>query len=32
MVVMMVMAACPIRSTSGLRQILEVRELAALGC
>ena len=32
MMVMMVMAACPISSTSGLRQILEVRQFAALGC
>ena len=32
MMVMMVMAACSTSSTSGLRQILEVRQLAALGC
>lgn len=32
MMVMMVMAACSTSSTSGLRQILEVRQLPALGC
>lgn len=36
MVVMVMVAACsirsPVRSTSGLRQILEVRELAVLRC